>query len=456
MTADKHPTRKTFWTIFFAALAIRWIYATTLYAAIGLNGLTGADSLKYLNIASAFASAIKAGAVHGWQWLGPDTVMMPLFTWVITINALLFGSLLPLAYVLTQGVFDAGTCVLVYLLAHTINPRYAPPAAVAAIVNPTQIVLSGLIYPDTPFVFFVALLFVATVRWLHAPGWRWTIFAAVALGAAALIRILIFPWTAALTVFLLLALLIGRRLSIQRLAQLGAMAAIASLFVAPLLARNVTQYGAWALTSQSGFHLAGWVVPLAKEARDRTPWLTSFEDMEARKLARFGPPVQNPFEESRRYGAIGGEDFSKLKLTDVLKAWTTGAAINLASPAVILIPPIINLPRTGFYATAGSSFFEKIGNFLFRSESALYTWVLLIGIAGLGVVRLIQITGTVKVIRASGHAPVLLLFGAWLCFILAVNGPIASPKYRLPLEPILAVLTGAGICSLRRLSRPSE
>ena len=42
-----------------------------------------------------------------------------------------------------------------------------------------------------------------------------------------------------------------------------------------------------------------------------------------------------------------------------------------------------------------------------------------------------------------------LLFGLWTGYVLAVTGPIASLKYRLPIEPVLAVLTGAGFCLLR-------
>jgi hypothetical protein len=47
----------------------------------------------------------------------------------------------------------------------------------------------------------------------------------------------------------------------------------------------------------------------------------------------------------------------------------------------------------------------------------------------------------------------------WIGFILAANGPIASPKYRLPIEPVLCVVTAAGVRLLRPLrydaSRPS-
>jgi len=107
--------------------------------------------------------------------------------------------------------------------------------------------------------------------------------------------------------------------------------------------------------------------------------------------------------------------------------------------------------------------FEKAVNFLFRSESALYTWILLAG--GLGVVgyRLIQVVGAIALVRQSwcdlckiSPAPAVM-FLLWLCFILAVSGPVASPKYRLPMEPVLNVLTAIGFCRLcERNSRRGE
>ena len=43
-----------------------------------------------------------------------------------------------------------------------------------------------------------------------------------------------------------------------------------------------------------------------------------------------------------------------------------------------------------------------------------------------------------------------VLLGLWIVFVLVTSGPIASPKYRLPLEPPLMVLAGAGLCLLHR------
>jgi hypothetical protein len=228
------------------------------------------------------------------------------------------------------------------------------------------------------------------------------------------------------------------------------MAALFCLAITPILVRNVTQYGAWALTNQGGSHLALWVAPLVREAKDGTPWERGSAVMEERARERFGPMADNPFTESRRYAEIGREVLSELGPGAVVKAWMIGAAINLATPAIIISPPIAQLPRTGFYATAGDSIFAKIGNFLFRSDNALYAWALLLGVAGVGAVRLFQLLGLFRIARDRRTWPLVIPLLLWCGFILAANGPVASPKYRLPIEPVLCVLTGAGIALLRR------
>src|SRR5262249_13811496 len=89
-------------------------------------------------------------------------------------------------------------------------------------------------------------------------------------------------------------------------------------------------------------------------------------------------------------------------------------------------------------------------NFIFHSENATYTWILLIGIAGVLVARLVQLMGLIVVLHRGGQVAVPCLFGLWVTYVLAVNGPVASPKYRLPIEPPLMVFTGAGLSVMLR------
>ena len=69
--------------------------------------------------------------------------------------------------------------------------------------------------------------------------------------------------------------------------------------------------------------------------------------------------------------------------------------------------------------------------------------MLLLGFFALLVMRAVQLGGFVHGIRArtSREVPILLaLMSLWMLYILIVNGPIASPKYRLPIEPFNVIL----------------
>ena len=150
--------------------------------------------------------------------------------------------------------------------------------------------------------------------------------------------------------------------------------------------------------------------------------------MQQRLDREAGPPGGNPFDASRRYGEIGRQAMAELGTAAMLKAWLYGAAINLASPALILSPPVLQLPRTGFYGTPGASMADKIGNFLFRSDNTLYAWLLLIGIAGVALLRLIQCIGVLVIVRDLRQWPAVLLMASWVGYILLINGPIASTE----------------------------
>ncbi|MGA8999714.1 MAG: hypothetical protein WB463_17710, partial [Pseudolabrys sp.] len=285
----------------------------------------------------------------------------------------------------------------------------------------------------------------AGTRWLRTPGWRWAIVAGAAMGAAAMIRVVVVPWAIFALSFLFVTALLRRQLTGKIVSQLALAATIVALSISPVLWRNVSQYGAWGLTSQNGIHLAYWIVPLVQEARDGTPWPVGHERMRKEMDERFPTESDNPFEQSRRYETLAREKLAELGPIAIAKAWLYGAAINLASPAVTLSPVVSGLPRTGFYATPGTSFPNKVFNFLFRSDNAIYAWILILGIAGLAVVRLIQLIGLSALAGEVTNWAILLLFFFWACFVLAASGPVASPKYRLPIEPVLMVLAGAGI-----------
>lgn len=435
--------------IFFAALVVRWAYALALYHFMGDDGLKGLDSTTYAANAEAFARAIHAGTIHGTQWLGDAPYTMPLYHWLTTLPFLLFGSIGAISHILLQGAFDSGTCVLVYVLACSLDRKIAILSAIVAILNPTQIVLSALIYNDTSFTFFVVLTLMFAVRWTVNPSWLNGVGLGGALGCAALIRVSIAPWGFC-AIGLLACYEIYRRAAFSNYLKLLLAPAILSLSLGIIAARNVSQFGTPTLTPQGGDYLALWIFPLAKEAQDRTPYTTSLEQIIARTTERFGPPSANPFEQSTRYQEIGREAIrNEIRFSSLLKSWASGIFINLTSPAHLLSPPVSQLPRNGFYGTPGNSFFEKVFNYAFFSGSMIYSWLLIVGAAGLLAVRMVQIVGLYALAKQRRHWPKMIFAASWIVYLLLINGPIASPKYRLPLEPLFNIATGAGLLTFR-------
>ena len=436
--------------LFFAALAIRCGYDLALYLAMGNEGLMGVDSADYLHRARHFASLLSNSGISGWDWFNQDPMQMPLFSWATGLSALVSPYYVPLIYALFQAVIDSATCLLIFCIAKEADPRFALPAAIAAAINPTQIVLAGLFYPDTAFTFFVALLTLGAMRWVKALTWPATSLIVLGLVGAAYTRILIAPFGVALLGYLIIAAAYGRRLTGRALGLLGTSAIVFALALGTISLRNHAQFGSWQLTPQTGMHLSRWIVPLIQEAKDGTPWRTTYEKLERRTENRFGTIANNPFMRSYQYTQIAEEEIPRLGFVPAIKAWLFGAAINLGTPAIVLSPPVIHLPRTGFYDTRGATMIQKIFNFMFRSDNAHYAWILLAGVCGTVLIRLIQLAGFISLVQTRRHFAALLVPAGFCMFILLLNGPVASPKYRLPMEPALVVLTGAGWVALRR------
>ena len=446
--SERFPAR-TAAAIFASALAIRWIYALILYHYMGNEGLMGLDSTTYVLNAEAFAHSIQTGTVSGTQWLGTFPYTMPLYQWLTTLPFLIFGKSGAIAYVLIQGVFDSGTCVLVHLIAGFIDRRIAFWSSVAAIFNPTQIVLSALIYNDTIFTFCVALTFYGICRWLSKSSWSNALLVGCALGAAALIRVSIAPWAVGAVGLLGVFALLKASMK-GDLLKLTSIALIFGVSLGVIALRNASQYGSYSLSPQAGDYLAFYIYPLAKEAQDRTPFFVSLNEIIKRTNERFGPLSTNPFEQSARNVEIGREALhNEIQFSSLVKAWTSGVFINLASPAHLLSPPVAQLPREGFYATKGNSFIEKVANFAFSSGSTTYGLLLMVGAAGLFCFRVIQCYGIFAILRHRIDLAILLLAASWLAYLLFINGPIASPKYRLPLEPFFDIMMGAGLMTIK-------
>ncbi|MSP67949.1 MAG: phospholipid carrier-dependent glycosyltransferase [Alphaproteobacteria bacterium] len=441
--------------LFLGAAAVRVIYVLTLHAAMGTEGLLGPDSNFYLRIGRTIAETGGLLAPADAGGARDQTIVMPLYPAWLALHHNLFGDGAALGAALSQAAIDAGTCVLIALIAREVDEGVAPLAGLLAALSPTLVILSGLIYTDSFFLFWSTFALYAGLRWLRDAAWAWAIILGLGLGLALSTRAVMLLW-----VPIVLALLMarawwrGRRMRTAAMQILLAVVLCAAI-QAPLLVRNWTQYGTLKLTSQGGTHALLWIVPLVREAADGMPHAAGARlSQQLFESRRYKIDMGNPFAVSDAMGRLAIELLIGLGAEPVLKAWGYGAVINLAASATLLAPPVGQLPRTGFYDMPGANKAEKIWNFLVANDNPIYGRILMISGLASALALLLTLIGAVAAwLRHPEGRFIILSLALWVAYILAVHGPVASPKYRLPAEPVLLLFVAFGMRSIAMLVR---
>ncbi len=383
-------------------------------------------------------------AVSPEWWMG-TAERLPGYPIFLALHFFVFGPEAHWAPLVTQAAVDAGACVAIARTAQTMHPSAGVWAGLFAAFNPTQIVMAGVLLGDSIFVACLAFGFLALARWWRREGGA----AAVGIwfGLALFNRAVLWPFVPVLCLAMLAA---GWRRD-ARSAPVVVLA-IVGLFAAPIVARNSIEHGHAALSSQGPMHMALWWYPLVREAHDGTPYARSADAVTAQFRAAGGG--QGGFADAEVYRAIVRERLATLPPRAYVQAWAMGAGINLASPATLMIPRVMALPRTGFYATEGQSPLEKAQAFLLRSSSAPYLAWLAGGVAFEWPVRALSVFGLLVLWRTRPTRAAALFAIVWIGFILAVQGPVASAKYRLPIEPVAMALAGVALARGREVWRP--
>jgi hypothetical protein len=305
-------------------------------------------------------------------------------------------------------------------------------------------------------------MLLAGARFLRHPTNALAIIAGLAGGIASATRPAVAPLLAAAVPLVLVIALIQRRGFAAALAAALLFAVGAAAPIAPVLLRNVIHYGSFSLTTQTGHHLADWIVPLVTERADGTPYQNTVDRMEALYAQRAQTTLcaprklecsaehdlngqTNPFQRAAVKSEVAREAMARLPLSAYAKAWLEGMVVNLASPALLIDPRVRALPKPSFYNTPGASLWEKTRAYLF-DDPAAYQVLLIVGLVAMLPILMLEAAGFVMLARTLPWAAVFA--GGVLAYFLLLNGPVATPKYRLPMEPVLIVLAAIPLARL--------
>jgi len=445
-----HPLK----TVFLLALLVR---------LINLAFLTGNQSFFAETDAFAYwkLGAGLARPESFWSTLLAETDRMPLYPLLLGGIRHIFGDD-PRMVAILQAVIDAGTCALIAALGALISPLVGLIAGILAALSVTLIVFSTQILTETASLFFFTLMLLAGARFLRHPTNALAIIAGLAGGIAAATRPAVAPLLAAAVPLVLVIALMQRRGFAAALAAALLFAVGAAAPIAPVLLRNVIHYGSFSLTTQTGHHLADWIVTLVTERADGTPYQNTVDRMEALYAQRAQTTLcaprklecsaehdlngqTNPFQRAAVKSEVAREAMARLSLSAYAKAWLEGMVVNLASPALLIDPRVRALPKPSFYNTPGASLWEKTRAYLF-DDPAAYQVLLIVGLVAMLPILMLEAAGFIMLARTLPWAAVFA--GGVLAYFLLLNGPVATPKYRLPMEPVLIVLAAIPLARL--------
>ena len=92
----------------------------------------------------------------------------------------------------------------------------------------------------------------------------------------------------------------------------------------------------------------------------------------------------------------------------------------------------------------GVTLWKKIYAYVFE-HLGLYQVLLLVEVASMPPFLVLEIFGFIMLARTLPSAAVL--GGGIIAYFLLINGPVAAPKYRLPIEPVLIVLCAVSLAA---------
>ena len=419
--------------VFVFALAIRLINLALLRGDDAF--FAEADALGYWALGAALA---KPGSF--WPTLWSITDRMPLYPLLLASIYKTFGDV-PRVAALVQAVIDAGTCTLIAALGALVSPAVGLIAGMLAALSLTLIVFTTQILTDTVFLFFFTAMLLAGAQFLLRPSIGLALLAGIAAGLALATRPAVAPLLTAAVPLVFAVFVMNRRRVGPALAASALFAIAAAAPVAPVLVRNAIAYRSFSLTSQTGAHLAYWIVPLVQERADGTPYQTTVDRIDARyrqRLAERAADINaNLFDAAELKRELAREEMARLPLRAYARAWLEGMAINLGAPALIADPRVRALPRPSFYHTPGARLWEKAQTYLF-ADAGLYQLLLIVGLVAMLPFLALEAIGFLMLARTL---PWAAAFAAGLIgYFLLVNGPVASAKYRMPIEPVLIVL----------------
>jgi dolichyl-phosphate-mannose-protein mannosyltransferase len=446
MLSDK-TTRQLLW-IALLAIVLRFAYQAAMLH-FGGSFHNGSDSEKYLVIAREYL----AGGFGNHS--GEQLERMPIYPAFLAAIFHFVGAESLRAVVTVQNFVDALSVIGIGVAARSMSERFAAPAALAAAVIPNFLVHASYILTETVFILFFVWGLCALLWALKRDTIRLLIIGGLLFGGALMTRPVMIHYLAALVPALAMALWLQKRAPALRSTALALIPAVLILAIAaPRAIDHYRSYGYLSLTAQEGTHLLNWFygclaspTPCAERGRV----VEEMRPISEQRVAALGKDQNNPFAVSAIESRLAIEKIFSTPPSLIATSMTAGMFRVLMQTGFYESFAQFRQPLTFLSAMPGASTTERLSNFIMTNATNAFMILWVLAQTALLLSRGVQLAGLVHGLREPAYRGATLVLTATIIYFLVLTGPVASPKYRIPIEPPLLILFGMGWVWLRDL-----
>lgn len=425
--------------ILLFALLLRLTYQAGM-TAFGGSFDNGSDSGKYLEAARSFVTF----------GIWPATDRLPLYTAFIASVFKTVGSESLRAVVSIQAVFDMFSVLAIGLSARAFSKTLTIPAAATAAILPNFLVHASYILQENLFLLFLSWALCALLWSLKSQR---TILlltvSGVLFGMTLWTRISLTYFPLVLVPTLAIALRVDREWPWYRCITTALIPAFTMFLMAtPLLWHNYQAYGYVALSSQSGDHLLNWIygcLATSWPCADRIKMLADIRPIVADYARSIGGPDANPFAISAFMQNLALQRILELPFSQISLGMAWGAFKNLMQTGFYQVLVQFKQPLTFVSAMPGGDLGQRVIAFAAVNKTNPFMIMWTVSQVILVLSRAIQTLGVITGLRQRQYRGMTMLLLVLIAYTLALNGPVADPKYRIPFEPALVILFALGI-----------
>jgi hypothetical protein len=223
-------------------------------------------------------------------------------------------------------------------------------------------------------------------------------------------------------------------------------------FAAPRAVDHYRHYGYLSLTAQEGTHLLNWFygcLASATPCAERGRVVEEMRLISEQRVATLGKDKDNPFAVSALESRLAIEKILSTPPSVIVTSMSAGMFRVLMQTGFYESFAQFRQPLTFLSAMPGRSVTERLSNFVKTNSTNTFMLLWVLAQAALVLSRGVQLAGLVRGLREPAYRGATLILAATIAYFLVLTGPVASPKYRIPIEPPLLILFGMGWIWLR-------